>query len=102
MASTDTRSGFRLPWSSDRSHDESPDTAAEATTDPTAEEVQPDETSTPPASLNDALGLTRTSEHRPLKANLAPNAPSETEEPAAMIEIDPVAAPAAPAAPRRA
>jgi hypothetical protein len=30
MASTDTRSGFRLPWSSDRSHD--PQTA-----DPSAE-----------------------------------------------------------------
>jgi hypothetical protein len=103
MASTDTRSGFRLPWSSDRSHDESsPDAAAEAATEPTAEETQPDEAPVPAPSLNDALGLTRTSEQRPLKANLAPTPTPETEEPAAMIEIDPVAAPTAPAAPRKA
>lgn len=38
MASTDTRSGFRLPWSSDRSHDDAPATpeAAEAAEAPEA------------------------------------------------------------------
>jgi hypothetical protein len=41
MASTDTRSGFRLPWSSDRSHDDTPqEPQVDAAADPAAAESE--------------------------------------------------------------
>ena len=39
MATTDTRSGFRLPWSSDRSRDEAPTDTQPAVDDPAANVV---------------------------------------------------------------
>jgi hypothetical protein len=62
MASTDTRSGFRLPWSSDRSHDQQPvDPSAEEPVEATdgSELVAEDENVVwPESDLNKRLGLT--------------------------------------------
>lgn len=62
MASTDTRSGFRLPWSSDRSHDQQPvDPSAEepvATGDGSEAPAEDDNVNWPESDLNKRLGLT--------------------------------------------
>ncbi|HKF85044.1 MAG TPA: hypothetical protein VKB30_04600, partial [Candidatus Limnocylindrales bacterium] len=106
MASTDTRSGFRLPWSSDRSHE---DAAAEAAGDAQASAHPPAVTEAEPAApadgdpgwpapdFNAALGLTRT-EQRPLEATASPTA--EREEPSPMVDMD-TRVPAPAAAPRK-
>jgi hypothetical protein len=100
MASTDTRSGFRLPWSSDRSNEEA---AVEAASD--AEPVTEAEPATPESAepawpgsdFNTALGLTRT-EQRPVEAT-TPTA--EVEEPSPMLDMDTPAAPAKAPAPKK-
>ncbi len=56
MASTDTRSGFRLPWSSDRSHDE----AAEG---PSTEAKEATEDASAPAAEDNGLGWPETDLH---------------------------------------
>jgi hypothetical protein len=99
MASTDTRSGFRLPWSSDRSHEDSAPDAADGATAEDAAPVDPEavvpeavDPAWPQTDINAALGLTRT-EQRPVEASPSPTA--DPEEPPAMIDIEP-AAPASP------
>jgi hypothetical protein len=81
MASTDTRSGFRLPWSSDRSHDQQPvnEPVAEgdgSEVEATADAVDP---AWPETDFNARLGLT--SQPRPADPSdeLAPG----SDEPAA-------------------
>jgi hypothetical protein len=74
MATTDTRSGFRLPWSSDRPHDElegadAPDDATEPTGD--AEESAP----RPDGDLGSRPSLTSTA-HRPDAATTTHAAPA--------------------------
>ncbi|HET7828140.1 MAG TPA: hypothetical protein VFL03_01165 [Candidatus Limnocylindrales bacterium] len=99
MASTDTRSGFRLPWSSDRSNDEAAaEAASEAEPVTEAEPATPEsaEPAWPGSDFNAALGLTRT-EQRPLEAT-TPTA--EVEEPSPMLDMDTPAAPAK-AAPKK-
>src|SRR4051794_23567587 len=90
MASTDTRSGFRLPWSSDRSHDPQP---ADASADETPEISDGSETvaagddnvAWPESDLNARLGLT--SEPRPLDPSDAGAAPANaTDTPPAARE----------------
>src|SRR3954462_10656700 len=94
MASTDTRSGFRLPWTSDRSSDEAAVEAAseaEPATDaepPTPEGAEP---AWPGSDFNAALRLT-TTEQRPLEATIPP---AEVEEPSPMLDIESTVAPAA-------
>jgi hypothetical protein len=102
MASTDTRSGFRLPWSSDRSHE---DAAPEVATDPEAvTDAEPEASATadpawPKSDFNAALGLTRTQEQRPLEATQTP--PADNEEPSPMLDMDTAVPPATPVAPRK-
>jgi hypothetical protein len=79
MASTDTRSGFRLPWSSDRSHDQQPDAPAEdATLGDGSETTSPEDENVvwPESDLNARLGLT--SQPRP--------ADPVTDEPEAPVD----------------
>ena len=70
MASTDTRSGFRLPWSSDRSHDQQP--AEEAVVEGDGSEIEapeaaaPGDPAWPETDFNARLGLT--SQPRPAEA----------------------------------
>ena len=96
MASTDTRSGFRLPWSSDRSHDDTaPESAAAATTEPAEAPAPPagsswPEADTPAAHARDAAASPS------LEAD-APATP-DPEEPGTMVELDTVDA-QAPATP---
>jgi hypothetical protein len=97
MATTDTRTGFRLPWSSDRNQDA---TAAEAAA-PTAGEAIGD--AAPDALPPDATG--GDGETPPEVGDADPStaiAPTAPQEPA-MIAFDqsPAPAPAAPAAPRK-
>ena len=103
MASTDTtRSGFRLPWSSDRSQD---DTAPEVAADPeAAADAEPEASAAadpawPESNFNDALGLTRTQEQRPLEATQTPTDSNEESSP--MVDMDTAVAPAPAAAPRK-
>ena len=99
MANTDTRSGFRLPWSQDRSH-ENP-TAEDAA--PVAEEAAPEgepgaAIAWPSTDFNARLGLT--SQPRPADpSDAATEPPSDAQEPA-MIDLEHAPAPA-PAAPAR-
>jgi hypothetical protein len=100
MASTDTRSGFRLPWTSDRSTDEAAVEAASEAEPATDAEPATPETSDPawPGSdFNGALGLTRT-EQRPLEATTTP---AEVEEPSPMLDMESTVAPAPAAAPKK-
>ncbi len=110
MASTDTRSGFRLPWSSDRSHDQQP---AEPTADETAaigdgselEVAGADSVVWPDTDLNARLGLT--SQPRPADhaSDGAANdvTPTSVPEDAPMLdqEATPVTARPAPRKPSR-
>ena len=102
MASTDTRSGFRLPWSSDRSKDEdqpeSPDTAV-GSADPTdMRETKSDDgtwpvvdTHVPPDTLDSDASPTDTD---------ASSAPTP-EEPQAMVDTVSVTAPKLAVAPKK-
>jgi hypothetical protein len=96
MATTDTRSGFRLPWSSDRSH-EAPatDAAAEAPVE-APEEPAADSIAWPSSDFNARLGLT--SQPRPADAT-DDATPPDAQEPE-MINAAP-APPPAPVAPRK-
>jgi hypothetical protein len=98
MASTDTRSGFRLPWSSDRSQDPAPEAAAdtEAAADAEPEAPTPADPAWPKSDFNAALGLTRTQEQRPLEATQTPTELNEESSP--MVDMDTAVAPPAPAA----
>jgi len=100
MASTDTRSGFRLPWSSDRSHDESAPEAADAVAaeDAAPADPEPADPAWPQTDFNAALGLTRT-EQRPAEA--PPTTPADTEEPTPMIDVAPTAPATAPRKPSK-
>ena len=100
MASTDTRSGFRLPWSSDRSQDPAAEVAAdtEAVTDAESEAVAADP-AWPKSDFNAALGLTRTQEQRPLEATQTPT--EDNEESSPMVDMDTAVAPAPAAAPKK-
>ena len=100
MASTDTRSGFRLPWSSDRSHDESAPEAADAVAaeDAAPADPEPADPAWPQTDINAALGLTRT-EQRPAEA--PPTPPADTEEPTPMIDVAPTAPATAPRKPSK-
>ncbi len=102
MASTDTRSGFRLPWSSDRSKDEdqpeSPD-AAVGSADPTdTREAQSDDGTwpvvdahVPPDTIDSDASQTDTD---------ASSAPTP-EEPQAMVDTVSVTAPKLAVAPKK-
>ena len=98
MATTDTRTGFRLPWSSDRNQD------ASAYDDASA----PDEaTPTAVEAVSDAVPSDGASDHGepgPDAGDPEPShaiAPTASQEPA-MIAFDQSPAPApAPAAPRK-
>ncbi|HEY3334166.1 MAG TPA: hypothetical protein VGK16_02925 [Candidatus Limnocylindrales bacterium] len=100
MASTDTRSGFRLPWSSDRSHEDSTPEAADAAANEGAAPVDPEpaDPAWPQTDINAALGLTRT-EQRPVEASPTPTA--DTEEPSPMIDVAPPSAVSAPRKPSK-
>jgi len=100
MASTDTRSGFRLPWSSDRSHDESAPEAADAVAaeDAAPADPEPADPAWPQTDINAALGLTRT-EQRPAEA--PPTPPADTEDPTPMIDVAPSAPATAPRKPSK-
>ena len=102
MASTDTRSGFRLPWSSDRSQDPAAEGAAdtEAVADAESEAPAAADPAWPQSDFNAALGLTRTQEQRPLEATQTPTELNEESSP--MVDMDTAVAPApAAAAPRK-
>ena len=101
MASTDTRSGFRLPWSSDRSQDPAAEAAAdtEAAPDAEPEAPAPADPAWPKSDFNAALGLTRTQEQRPLEAAQTPTELNEESSP--MVDMDTAVAPAPTAAPRK-
>jgi hypothetical protein len=97
MASTDTRSGFRLPWSSDRSHDEA--APASDTAETPADEAAPAAGAAwPETDQNAAHGL----------AQPAPNTAAENESPAAapeepnpMVDMDTAVVTAPAAAPKK-
>jgi hypothetical protein len=97
MATTDSRSGFRLPWTSDRAHDaqavdEPVEAAVEAAGEPAASAVAWSTSS----DLGARLGLTPASSST---TDETASPPTARQEPA-MIDTDPVFAPA-PAMPKR-
>ena len=101
MATTDQRSGFRLPWSSDRSHDAQPTDETAASADEPVAEVVDENVVWPESDLNKRLGLN--SQPRPAET-LEPTASTATTdatgpaaEEAAMIDQDTATAPARPA-----
>ncbi len=100
MASTDTRSGFRLPWSSDRSHDEGSDElATEPTQDAEANGAQPDDSELPETDLRARLSIGDSeprSDNDPRPPELGADSGPSAEEPPLMVDINP--APSAPAA----
>jgi hypothetical protein len=102
MANTDTRSGFRLPWSQDRSHENSAaEDAAPAAEEATEEVAEETALAWPSTDFNARLGLT--SQPRPAGPTVAPIEPapaSDAQEPA-MIELEPSPAPAPVAPPRK-
>jgi hypothetical protein len=96
MASTDTRSGFRLPWSSDRSHDDaSQEPGVEATREPVPSESQSSDVAWPETDLHARLGI-KGGEPRPPEP-VSPDSPND-EEPSM---VDQQSAPSSPAAPPR-
>lgn len=99
MASTDTRSGFRLPWSSDRSHEDiAPEAAADAATETSEDVAVAAEPAWPQTDVNAALGLTKT-EQRPYEPGELTPDPS-TEEPSPVVDMDTAPAPV-PVAPKK-
>ena len=101
MASSDTKSGFRLPWSSDRSHDDQAPEGAE----PTAEAVEqptPDDPAWPDENIHARLGISTNGQRPPEDiepgAAATDAAATETqvpEESQRMVEMDAPSAPAA-------
>ena len=102
MASTDTRSGFRLPWSSDRSKDddqpESPDAAA-GSADPTDMLETPSDDGTWPVVDADVPPDTIDSDASPTDPD-ASSAPTP-EEPQAMVDTVSVTTPKLTGAPKK-
>jgi hypothetical protein len=105
MASSDTRSGFRLPWSSDRSHDESAPEGAEPSPEAVDEPVSDDIAWPEDPNIHARLGIPthgqRPPDESPPDAAATDAAATETEaqESQRMVEIDVPTAPAA--APRK-
>ena len=103
MATTDQRSGFRLPWSSDRAHESQPADETAAPADEPVEAAADESVVWPESDLNKRLGLTSTP--RPADpsdltaATTAPTGP-DAEEPA-MLDQDTAIAPARTAVPRK-
>ena len=105
MASSDTRSGFRLPWSSDRSHDESAPEGAERGRRSREAEPAPDDLAWPDTNIHARLGISTNGQRppdepptsrdqmplRPMPLRPRPNA----QESQRMVEIEAPAAPAA-------
>ena len=97
MAVTDTKTGFRLPWSSDRSHGESTtDAPTEAAADAAVEPVAGDAAWPDNSDLDTRLGQTPNQPRSVVAQDLAEPAPQEP----AMIELETAPTPA-PAAPRK-
>ena len=99
MANTDTRSGFRLPWSSDRAHenptaDDDAAPAEDAVAEPAADGEAP--IAWPSPDFNARLGLT--SQPRPADPSTA--VPEPVAQEPAMIALEP-SPPPAPVAPRK-
>ena len=93
MATTDTRSGFRLPWSSDRSQDADP--GAETVAEP-VEQAAPDPIAWPESDVSSSQEpASGQIEADPSELSVQPDA----QEPE-MIDMEP-AAPSAPAAPKK-
>jgi hypothetical protein len=98
MATADTRSGFRLPWSQDRPHEEpAPETAAEPELSD-GSEASADDVAWPDVDVHARLGM-QTAQQRP--ADEAPATTAEGPEGNAMVESAaahamPSQAPAAP------
>ncbi len=96
MSSTDTRTGFRLPWNSDRSHDGEPveaqvEAPVEAADEPAAGDVAWQDGGNPDAPSAEATTQSSVAD--------LPAADPDLQEPA-MIELDPSPAPA-PVAPKK-
>ena len=106
MASSDTKSGFRLPWSNDRSHDESAPEGADVTPE-AVEEPAADELAWPDANIEARLGFPTNGQRPPAETardEAAPDAAAtdaaatDTEAPEEsqrMLEIEFPSAPAA-------
>ncbi len=110
MASSDTRSGFRLPWSSDRSHDESAPEGAEPTPEAVDEPVSDDIAWPEDTNIHARLGIPTHGQRPPdesppdesppdAAATDAAATETEAQESQRMVEIDVPTAPAA--APRK-
>ena len=88
MATTDTRSGFRLPWSSDRNHDAAPaDETAEAAADAVPGETPGAPVPWPTADV--------AAQHDPAPVDPSPD-PAPVAEESVMLDLQP--SPATPAA----
>ena len=104
MATTDTRSGFRLPWSSDRSHDDQHEEPAEAA-GTTAEDVAPASDGSeavadgtwPEVDVTSRLGTVT----QPSDPAAQADVPTSAEEPQVMVDTVNAPAPAATSAPRK-
>jgi hypothetical protein len=97
MASTDTRSGFRLPWSSDRSHDEA--APASDTTETPADEAAPAAGAAWPEANQDAPAGPAQPEQHTAAENESPAAAPEEPEP--MVDMDTAVVTATAAAPKK-
>lgn len=97
MATTDTRSGFRLPWSSDRPHEDTAGTdAAEAATEPTTDAASPaDAPAWPHSDFSTRLGITP-AEPRPPDPEAAAGQPRHAAGDRSAVPATPP-----PAAPRK-
>ena len=101
MASSDTKSGFRLPWSSDRAHDEAAPEGVEAAADAAAEPTS-DDLEWPDTDIHARLGISTNGQRPPEDA--APDAAAtdaaatETQDPEESQRMVEIEAPAAPAA----
>jgi hypothetical protein len=101
MASSDTKSGFRLPWNSDRAHDDAAPEGAEAAADAQAEPTT-DDLEWPDSDIHARLGISTNGQRPPEEA--APDAAAtdaaatETQDPEESQRMVEIEAPAAPAA----
>ncbi len=101
MASSDTKSGFRLPWSSDRAHDDAAPEGVEASADAQAEPTS-DDLEWPDTDIHARLGISTNGQRPPEDA--APDAAAtdaaatETQDPEESQRMVEIEAPAAPAA----
>ena len=68
MASSDTKSGFRLPWSSDRAHDEAAPEGAEAAADAQAESTSGDLEWPADTDIHARLGISTNGQRPPEEA----------------------------------